>query len=279
MSVASKLITIAENLQAKLDAINAKLIVKGQTKAANFDEIPAKVEAIETGSDVSGVTATADDVLVGKQFVDSTGTLIDGSMADNTAETITLSSSQTNYTIPAGKHSGSGVVQISIDTSNNTFTPTTSAQTKYAPSGKVWTSVSINAADIPTIEHMVAIVYTEGETKLVIPNVYREPIYFSLIDYGGSALPISISPYSEEKYIISVVYHRDGISDGKICNYIYTCKINDIYYSFNTSVSDLSNSNFDITYDINSATLTISIKDATGSHFRDTSKYVFDAIY
>lgn len=152
MSVASKLITIAENLQAKLDAINAKLIVKGQTKAANFDEIPAKVEAIETGSDVSGVTATADDVLVGKQFVDSTGTLIDGSMADNTAETITLSSSQTNYTIPAGKHSGSGVVQISIDTSNNTFTPTTSAQTKYAPSGKVWTSVSINAADIPTYE-------------------------------------------------------------------------------------------------------------------------------
>lgn len=152
MSVASKLITIAENLQAKLDAINAKLTTKGQTEAANFDEIPAKVEAIETGSDVSGVTATADDVLVGKQFVDSTGTLIDGNMTDNTAETVTLSSSQTNYTIPAGKHSGSGGVQISIDTSNNSFTPTTSSQTKYAPTGKVWTSVSISAADIPTYE-------------------------------------------------------------------------------------------------------------------------------
>ena len=279
MSIADTLTGFASSLRARLDSINASLSGKGQTAAGSFTEIPAKIDAIETGADVSGVTAAEGDVLTGKQFVDSTGALKDGNMPDNTAETVTLSSSQTNYTIPAGKHSGSGVVQISIDTSNNTFTPTTSAQTKYAPSGKVWTSVSINAADIPTIEHMVAIVYTEGETKLVIPNVYREPIYFSLIDYGGSALPISISPYSEEKYIISVVYHRDGISDGKICNYIYTCKINDIYYSFNTSVSDLSNSNFDITYDIDSATLTISIKDATGSHFRDTSKYVFDAIY
>lgn len=152
MSVASKLTTIAENLQAKLDAINTKLIAKGQTEAANFNEVPTKIEAIETGADVSGVTATADDVLVGKQIVDSTGTLVDGNMADNTAETVTLSSSQTNYTIPAGKHSGSGVVQIDIDTSNNIFTPTTSTQTEYAPSGKVWTSVSISAADIPTYE-------------------------------------------------------------------------------------------------------------------------------
>lgn len=143
MSVASKLITIAENLQAKLDAINAKLTAKGQTEAANFDEIPAKVEAIETGSDVSGVTATADDVLVGKQFVDSTGMLIDGSMADNGTVTQTLDTSITSYTIPAGKHSGSG--SVSITTQTKSTTPSTSSQTISADTGKVLKSVTVGA--------------------------------------------------------------------------------------------------------------------------------------
>ena len=65
MSVASKLITIAENLQAKLDAINVKLTTKGQTEAANLNEVPDKIEAIETKKQdvlnlVSGITKYTD---------------------------------------------------------------------------------------------------------------------------------------------------------------------------------------------------------------------------
>lgn len=65
MSIASKLITIAENLQAKLDAINVKLTAKGQTEAANLNEVPDKIEAIETKKQdvlnlVSGITKYTD---------------------------------------------------------------------------------------------------------------------------------------------------------------------------------------------------------------------------
>ena len=100
MSVASKLITIAENLRAKLDAINVKLTAKGQTEAANFDEVPAKIEAIEMGSDVSGVTATADDVLSPKVFVDASGTEQTGTIVTKTSSDLTTSGA--TVAIPAG---------------------------------------------------------------------------------------------------------------------------------------------------------------------------------
>ena len=41
---------------------------------------PEKIRSIETGADVSGVTATAEDVLNGKKFVDAGGNVIDGTM-------------------------------------------------------------------------------------------------------------------------------------------------------------------------------------------------------
>lgn len=65
MSVASKLTSIAESLRAKLDAINTKLTAKGQTEAANLNEVPDKIEAIETKKQdvlnlVSGITKYTD---------------------------------------------------------------------------------------------------------------------------------------------------------------------------------------------------------------------------
>lgn len=152
MSIADTLFGFASSLRARLNSINASLSGKGQTAASTLAEVPAKIDAIETGADVSGVTAIEDDVVTGKKFVDSAGELKDGSMPENTAETVTLSSSKTVYSIPRGRHSGEGTVKIDIDTGSNTFTPTKSSQTKSAPSGKVWTSITINAADIPEYE-------------------------------------------------------------------------------------------------------------------------------
>ncbi len=66
--------------------------------------------------DVSGVTATAGNVLDGNYFVDATGKLVEGSMPDNGTVNAAIDGlTTTSYTIPAGKHSGSGTVSLTGD--------------------------------------------------------------------------------------------------------------------------------------------------------------------
>ena len=78
------------------------------------------VEAIpEAYQDVSSVTATAANVTDGSFFVDSTGTLVEGTMPDKGAVTATIDGlTTTSYTIPAGKHNGSGTVSLTSDIEN-----------------------------------------------------------------------------------------------------------------------------------------------------------------
>ena len=52
------------------DAIRAK---EGSTGAIPVSDIPSRIAAIQTGADVSGVTATEVDVVAGKVFVDASG--------------------------------------------------------------------------------------------------------------------------------------------------------------------------------------------------------------
>ncbi len=95
--------------------------------------------------DVTGVTAAASDVLVGKKYVTSVGTLTTGTMTNNGAVNKTLDATTNNqsYTIPKGYHSGSGKVQIVLET--KTATPTTTAQTITPTSGKVLSAVTVKA--------------------------------------------------------------------------------------------------------------------------------------
>lgn len=63
--------------------------------------------------DVSGVTATAADVLANKIIVDSTGAQKAGTMPNNGAVAATIDGlTATSYTVPAGYHSGAGKVQL-----------------------------------------------------------------------------------------------------------------------------------------------------------------------
>ena len=82
--------------------------------------------------DVSSVNAVASDVLTGKIYVTADGAV------NRTLDVTTIS-----YTIPKGYHSGTGKVQIVLET--KTVTPTKSVQDITPTSGKVLSKVTVAA--------------------------------------------------------------------------------------------------------------------------------------
>ncbi len=92
--------------------------------------------------DVSDVTATAPDVLLGKVIVTADGKVVAGTMPNNGTVTQTLDASNVKYTFSAGYVAG-GTIQIVLE--EKTVTPTKSAQTITPTAGKVLSKVIINA--------------------------------------------------------------------------------------------------------------------------------------
>lgn len=78
------------------------------------------VEAIPKNyADISHVTATAPDVLANKTFVGADGTEIAGTMQNNGAVNASIDGlTTTEYTVPAGFHSGTGKVVLTDDIAN-----------------------------------------------------------------------------------------------------------------------------------------------------------------
>lgn len=102
------------------------------------------VEAIPSVyQDTSAVTALAEDVLAGKIIVLANGAVTTGTMPDNGTVAKTLDATTVSYTIPKGKHSGTGTVKIVLE--EKTVTPTKSAQTVTPTAGKVLSKVSVAA--------------------------------------------------------------------------------------------------------------------------------------
>lgn len=84
------------------------------------------------GADLDEVTARDVDVLAGKKIVDANGNVITGKMPDQGTKNYTLPINGT-YTIPSGKHSGSGKVTQSIPVQGgSTIVPGTSNKTVVA---------------------------------------------------------------------------------------------------------------------------------------------------
>lgn len=96
----------------------------------------------EAYQDVSSVTAGAGDVLTGKVFVTAAGVVTPGEMANNGAVSKTLDVTTITYTVPKGYHSGSGKVQIVLE--SKTVTPTKSTQKVTPTAGKVLSEVTVN---------------------------------------------------------------------------------------------------------------------------------------
>ena len=94
--------------------------------------------------DTTNADAVAGDVLSGKVFVNSTGE-VTGAMTNNgaVAHTLDATSNNQSYTIPSGYHNGEGAVSIVLET--KTATPSTSSQNITPTSGKVLSTVTVNA--------------------------------------------------------------------------------------------------------------------------------------
>lgn len=97
----------------------------------------------ENYQDVSDVTATAPDVLLGKVIVLADGTVKAGTMPNNNNVSVKLDANTPVYTITAGYHSGSGTVSITLE--EKSVTPTKSEQTVTPTSGKVLSKVTVGA--------------------------------------------------------------------------------------------------------------------------------------
>ena len=93
--------------------------------------------------DVSSVNAVAGEVLTGKIYVTADGTVTTGTMPNNGAVNRTLDVTTISYTIPKGYHSGTGKVQIVLET--KTVTPTKSVQDITPTAGKVLSKVTVAA--------------------------------------------------------------------------------------------------------------------------------------
>ena len=95
--------------------------------------------------DVSSVTAEDADVLANKIFVDDEGNVKPGTMPNvgTVTQVLDATTNKQSYTIPAGKHSGSGSVSIVLE--EKSATPSASAQNITPTNGKVLSKVTVGA--------------------------------------------------------------------------------------------------------------------------------------
>ena len=99
----------------------------------------------ENYQDVSATTAAPADVLANKVFIDADGVTQAGTMPDNGAVEKVLDATTGNqeYTVPAGKHSGTGKVSVVLETKS--VTPAEAAQDITPTKGKVIGKVTVGA--------------------------------------------------------------------------------------------------------------------------------------
>ena len=96
----------------------------------------------ENYQDVSDVTTTAPDVLLGKVFVMADGTVKAGTMPNNGTLNKTLDTTTASVTLSVGYYAG-GTISITLE--EKSVTPTKSVQTITPTTGKVLSKVTIAA--------------------------------------------------------------------------------------------------------------------------------------
>ena len=170
----------------------------------NVAAIPAAYQ------DVTGVTAAAGDVLTGKIIVTADGTVTAGTMANNGAVSKILDATTITYTIAKGYHSGSGKVEIVLETKS--VTPTKSAQNVTPTAGKVLSKVTVEA--IPDKYQDVSGVTAKAANVLdgdIFVDTTGAEVEGTMPNKG--AVTASIDGLTTTSYTIPKGYHNGG---GKI---------------------------------------------------------------
>ena len=159
--------------------------------------------------DVTGVTAGAEHVLVGKDIVDAEGNVVEGTMADNGAVAKTLDTDVTEYTVPAGFHNGEGKVQVV--TEDKSATPTKAEQVISASSGKVLKNVTV--APIPAEYQVVTGVTAEAGDVLsgkVIVDAEGTEVTGTMANNGAVAESLDTT---KTEYTVPAGFHN---GEGKV---------------------------------------------------------------
>lgn len=154
--------------------------------------------------DVTSVTAAAGEVLAGKIIVDSEGKIITGTMANNGSVDKTLDVTTISYTIPAGYHSGTGTVKLSLETKS--VTPSKSAQDITPTTGKVLSKVTVEA--IPDAYQDVTGVTTVAEHVLdgdVFVNAEGQEVEGTMANNGAVSETLDSATTS---YTVPEGYHN-----------------------------------------------------------------------
>ena len=156
--------TVAEKLNKVLRTkadIKAAITEKGQNVGDVFSTYADKIRAIETGKDVSGVTATAADVLSPKVFVDSSGAKITGTIASKTESDLTVSGA--TVTVPAGHYASQATKSVAAATQ---ATPSISVDSD----GKITASATQNAGYVASGTKSATKQLTTQAAKTVTPG-------------------------------------------------------------------------------------------------------------
>lgn len=161
----------------------------------------------EAYQDVSSVTATAEDVLVGKIIILADGTSAAGTMPNNGGVSQTLDATTVTYTIPKGKHDGTGTVKIVVETKS--VTPTKSAQKVTPTAGKVLTEVNVGA--IPD-EYQVVTNVTATADRVLDGDVFVDATGAEVEGTmpNNGAQNLTIDPLTQSSVTIPAGYTSGG---------------------------------------------------------------------
>lgn len=132
--------------------------------------------------------ALAGDILAGKEAIDGSGEKLTGTMPDNGTVTQKLTTNVTEYTIPAGKHSGEGRVSITFD-SIKWITPSAVQQIVRPAEGKVLKGVNVRA--VQTEEKSVTPTNTAQEVTPSEGKFLSKVTVGAVTGGGGSGLVIT----------------------------------------------------------------------------------------
>lgn len=188
-------------------AIREKTGDAEKMKPAQF---PEKISEIETGADVSGVTATAADVLQGKTIVDADGNEVEGSIPVVETSEVELSVQTPSGAIPVGYYANG--VALSVAAKSAAVTPTKETQNL---ADSFYDSITVDP--IPDEYQNVSGVTATAEDVVegkVIVDAQGNEVVGTLVPGGGGSLPAGVY-WESVKYMLPnqgtpIYYFKDN---------------------------------------------------------------------